>query len=204
METFKQGMSFLLFGTVGYLLWVYAALIDFDNMLNPVIGLTLVAFACWIYGRWNTFAHKGRTRGIAAAAAVILASGGVFYAGHIEEGVQWETWSQQRVDELLAEGKPVYVDFTAKWCATCQVNKHNAYSKEVIALMKERGIVAMRADKTKPNTAIEEKLEELQRTAIPVNVLYAPDKDPIITPSVLTPDYMKKLFGQNTAVPEKK
>jgi thiol:disulfide interchange protein DsbD len=204
METFKQGMSFLLFGTAGYLLWVYAALIDFDNMLNPVIGLTLVALACWIYGRWNTFAHPVRTRGTATAAAVIIASGGVFYAGNIKEGVEWETWSPQRVDELLAEGKPVYVDFTAKWCATCQVNKHNAYSRDVIALMKERGIIAMRADKTKPNPAIEEKLEELQRTAIPVNVLYAPGKEPIITPSVLTPNYMKKLFDENTEMPEKK
>jgi thiol:disulfide interchange protein DsbD len=204
METFKQGMSFLLFGTVGYLLWVYAALIDFDNMLNPIIGLTFVAMACWIYGRWNTFAHSGRTRVTATVAALLLAVAGVFYSGRIQEGVEWETWSQQRVDELLEEGTPVYVDFTAKWCATCQVNKHNAYSKEVIALMKERGIVAMRADKTKPNTAIEEKLEELQRTAIPVNVLYAPGKDPIITPSVLTPDYMKKLFSENTEIPEKK
>jgi len=62
----------------------------------------------------------------------------------------------------------------------------------------------MRADKTKPNPAIEEKLEELQRTAIPVNVLYAPGKEPIITPSVLTPNYMKKLFDENTEMPEKK
>ena len=73
----------------------------------------------------------------ATALALLLLAGGIYYAGSIKKGVEWETWSQERVDELLEEGKPVYVDFTAKWCLTCQVNKRNAYSDEVIALMKE-------------------------------------------------------------------
>ena len=198
METFKQGMSFLLFATAGYLLWVYTAIIDFDNMLNPVIGLTMVALGCWIYGRWNTFTKSRRTRITATVMALLIAAAGVFYSGSIKKGIEWQTWSQERVDELLAEGKPVYVDFTAKWCATCQVNKHNAYSDEVVALMKERGVVALRADKTKPDPAIEAKLEELGRTAIPVNVLYAPDEDLIITPSLLTSDMLMKLFTEHT------
>ena len=96
------------------------------------------------------------------------------------------------------------MDFTAKWCATCQVNKHNAYSDEVVALMKERGVVALRADKTKPDPVIEAKLEELGRTAIPVNVLYAPDEDLIITPALLTPEMLKKLFSVHTKIPDKK
>jgi thiol:disulfide interchange protein len=204
METFKQGMSFLLFATAGYLLWVYTAIIDFDNMLNPVIGLTMVALGCWIYGRWNTFSNSRRTRFTATVMALLIAAAGVFYSGSIKKGIEWEMWSQERVDELLAEGKPVYVDFTAKWCATCQVNKHNAYSDEVIALMKERGVVALRADKTKPDPAIEAKLEEIGRTAIPVNVLYAPDEDMIMTPAILTPAILKKLFTENTKEIEQK
>ena len=202
METFKQGMSFLLFATTGYLLWVYTGLIDFDYMLRPIFGLTAVALACWIYGRWNTYAKPRRTRITASLAALLLTIGGIYYTYSIKKGIEWEKWSQERVDELLEEGKPVFVDFTAQWCLTCQMNKGNAYSEEVIQLMKERGVVALKADKTKPNPKIEAKLEELGRTAIPVNVLYVPDKEPIITPEVLTSGYMLELIRKNTTVPE--
>lgn len=202
METFKQGMSFLLFATAGYLLWVYTGLIDLDHMLNPIFGLSAVALACWIYGRWNTMARPRPVRIYATITALFFAVGGIYYAGSIKKGVEWETWSHERVEELLAEGRPVYVDFTAKWCLTCQVNKRNAYSEEVIALMKERGVVALKADKTKPDSKIEDKLNELGRTAIPVNVLYVPGKEPIITPEVLTPGYLLDLFRLNTQVPQ--
>ena len=198
METFKQGMSFLLFATAGYLLWVYTSLIELDHMLNPIFGLSAVALACWIYGRWNLPGKPRPVRIYASLIALLLAIGGIYYAGRISKGVEWETWSQERVEELLEEGKPVYVDFTARWCLTCQVNKRNAYSEEVIALMKERGIVALKADKTKPDPKIEEALTELNRTAIPVNVLYVPDKEPIITPEVLTTGYLIELFTKHT------
>lgn len=204
METFKQGMSFLLFATAGYLLWVYTGLIELDNMLNPIFGLAAVGLACWIYGRWNTYARPRPVRLYAIFVSLLFAVGGIYYAGSIKKGVEWETWSQERVEELLEEGKPVYVDFTAKWCLTCQVNKRNAYSEEVIQLMKDRGIVALKADKTKPDPKIEAKLEELNRTAIPVNVLYVPEKDPIITPEVLTSGYLLDLFRKETQVPEEK
>ena len=97
-------------------------------------------------------------------------------------------WSEQRVAELLAEDTPVYIDFTAQWCATCQVNKKRAYTKEVIALMKKKGVVTLKADKTKPNPEIEAALKKIGRTAIPVNVLLAPGKEPVILPELLSPD----------------
>ena len=66
-------------------------------------------------------------------------------------------------ERLRGSGKPVLVKFTANWCATCQVNKKRAYTPEVIALMQKRGIVALKADKTKPDPAIDQKLRELNR-----------------------------------------
>jgi thiol:disulfide interchange protein DsbD len=203
METMKQGMSFLLFATTGYLLWVYAGLIDLDHLLQPIFGLTGVAMAAWIYGRWCTLVQSVRTRWTAAAVSFLLAAASITYAAMIKKGLEWETWSPQRVEQLLEQNRPVYVDFTAKWCLTCQVNKSQAYSEEVIALMKERGIVALKADKTKPNPEIEEKLAELGRTAIPVNVLYVPGREPIITPEVLTSSYLLDLFREKTTAPAK-
>jgi len=56
--------------------------------------------------------------------------------------------------------------------------------------------VFLKADKTRPNPAVEAKLQELGRSAIPVNVLQISDEEPIITPANLTPGYLKELFSK--------
>ena len=63
------------------------------------------------------------------------------------------------------------MDFTARWCSTCQVNKAS-YTDEVLAAFKKYGIVMMKADKTRTNPAIDQELKNLGRTAVPVNALY--------------------------------
>lgn len=197
MESFKQAMSFLLFVTAGYLLWVYAGQIGLENLLGPIFGLGAIAVAAWVYGRWNLPHRPQRVRWLALALTVLFAVAGFMLAKPPQKSaLVWEHWSQQRVDELIAQGTPVYIDFTAGWCVTCQVNKKTAYTKEVIELMKKKGVVALKADKTNPDAAIEEKLKELKRTAIPVNVLIVPGKEPIITPANLFPSYLKDLFTQ--------
>jgi len=193
MESFKQAMSFLLFATAGYLLWVYAGLIDLDNLLGPVFGLSCIAVACWIHGRWNLPYRSGKARGAALVFTALFAAAGLYLAKPPKPStLEWLPWSMEKQEELLDEGTPVYIDFTAKWCATCQVNKKRAYTEEVIALMNRKGVVALKADKTKPNPEIEEALRGYGRTAIPVNVLLAPGKEPVILPELLSPDDMKK------------
>jgi thiol:disulfide interchange protein/DsbC/DsbD-like thiol-disulfide interchange protein len=209
MESFKQGMSFLLFGTAGFLLWVYIVQIDAENMLGPMFGLTFIGLAAWIYGRWFLPHRKPGVRRAAVILTLVFGGGGVWLALPPKESTQaqpdpktaaltltWEPWTQARVDELLKEGRPVYIDFTAKWCLTCQVNKKRAYTAEVIALMKAKNIVALRADKTKPNPEIDAKMRELGRSAIPVNVLQVPGKEPVITPEILSPAYLLELFNR--------
>jgi thiol:disulfide interchange protein DsbD len=204
MESFKQAMAFLLFATAGYLLWVYVGQIEVDNMLNVVFGLTAVAIAAWIFGRWHTPFRSGGVKATALVLTLLFAAAGVKLAAPPEKSeLVWETWDAARVEELMEEGTPVFVDFTAKWCATCQLNKKRAYPKEVAALMKERGMVLMRADKTNPNPAIDAKLEELGRAAIPVNVLYVPEKEPFITKELFDAGYMKDLITREVPLPEK-
>ena len=204
MESFKQAMSFLLFATTGYLLWVYSSQIGEDYSLAPMFGLSAIAVAGWIYGRWN-LPHRARpVRTLALALTAAFAFTGFMLAKPpVKSTLVWEPWSQQRVDELLKEGKPVYIDFTAHWCATCQVNKKRAYTPAVIKLMKERGIVALRGDKTNPDPAIDAKIQEYGRGAIPVNVLLVPDKEPIITPEILSPAYLTDLFTKEIPLGKK-
>jgi thiol:disulfide interchange protein len=196
MESFKQAMSFLLFATAGYLLYVYVGQIALENMPLVVIGLSAIAISAWIYGRWNLPHRTRRTRTIALILTLLFGIGGLWMAKPpVKSALVWQPWSAERVAELTKEGVPVYVDFTANWCVTCQVNKKRAYTPEVIALMQEKGVVTLRADKTNPDPAIEKALRELERTAIPVNVLYVPGEEPVITPEILSADYMKSLIG---------
>lgn len=188
MESFKQAMSFLLFATAGYLLWVYAGLIGLENLLGPLFGLCTIAVAAWIHGRWNLPHFRRPKRLLALLFTLLFAAGGVMLAKPPQpSALMWETWSEERVDALLSEGKSVYIDFTAQWCATCQVNKKRAYTPEVIALMKKKGVVTLKADKTKANPEIEAALQKLGRSAIPVNVLLAPGKAPVILTELLSP-----------------
>lgn len=204
MESFKQGMSFLLFGTAGFLLWVYMGQNDSFHGLSIVLGLTLIATAAWIYGRWFLPHKSARARGIGIFLAVALLAGGL-YASRPNKGDDiWQDWSQETVDAAIAEGRPVYIDFTATWCLTCQLNKKAAYPDEVKQAFKDRNVLMLRADKTNANPAIEKAIADLDRAAIPVNVLYAPAKEgePIITPANLTPGYLLDLLEEEIPVVE--
>jgi len=210
MESFKQGMSFLLFATAGYFLWVYGAQVFDHNEgqkgLWVMLGISAIACAAWIYGRWSQPYRAMKVRIAARVIALAFAATGTVLAWPwpvpvVQEAdaarkLEWHPWSQEEVERLLAAGQPVYVDFTAKWCLTCQLNKSRAYTPEIVALMKQKNVVALKADKTNTSPAIDAKLKELGRTAIPVNVLYIPgQKEPIITPELLSPDVMKEVLG---------
>lgn len=213
MESFKQGMSFLLFATVGYLLWVYSAQVfqqDFGQKgLFVMIGLSLIAAAGWVWGRWTTPIRKPKTKWVARgltvalfAAGFVMAKPGTPVSESDQVVIEWEKWSKEKEQAYLAEGRPVFVDFTAKWCLTCQVNKKNAYTQEVVDLMKSRNVAFLKADKTTTNEEIDRELTRLERSAIPVNVLYAPgERTPTITPELLSPGYLINLVNKKLTEP---
>jgi len=201
MESFKQGMSFLLFGTVFYMLWVLTGMVEGLPLLWLMLGLVLVALGCWIYGRWSLPHKPARTRLIAVVLALAAAAGGLWQGWpqkqpkkHVsgavfENGLQWEPWSEAKVAELLAAGKPVYIDYTAKWCLTCQVNKRVYPDPQIQELFKKHGVVAVKADYTNEDEVIKKSFEALGKGAVPVNVLHIPgSKEPHVLPELLSVD----------------
>ena len=111
--------------------------------------------------------------------------------------IVWEPWSPEAVAKLRAEGRTVYVDFTARWCATCQTNKKIVFtSDEVRRYFAENRVAALRADWTNKDPRITAELARFQRSAVPFNLIYAPGKpDPVQLPELLTPGKVLAGFG---------
>lgn len=189
MESFKQGMSFLLFGTGGYMLWNFDGMVDERNFLFAIIGAVLVAMACWIYGRWFLPHKSVKARAWGLTLAVLFLAGG-FFAGWPRLHEKWTPWSPELVKELRDSGTPVYIDFTARWCATCQTNKRVYEDESLKKLIKDKKIKLVKADWTNYDERITNTLrDQYGKSAIPVNVYYAPGaKDPVILPEFLTVD----------------
>jgi len=109
------------------------------------------------------------------------------FAGTQPSQDAWRPYSEARVAELVAQGKPVFVDFTAAWCVTCQVNKQLVLARpETERAFAERGVVLLRADWTRQDPEITRVLAGLGRNGVPVYVLYRPGREPRLLPEILT------------------
>jgi len=191
METFKQFMAFPLYATVGYLVWVLAGQVNENGLLTVFFGLVLIAMGIWVYGRWRApGATPGRARFGLVGGAVLLALGA--WTGWPQPPspteVAWEPWSAERVAQLRAEGRPVYVDFTARWCATCQANKKLVFgSDEVRRVFAAKKFAMLRGDWTNRDPKITAELERWGRSAVPFDLVYLPGRpDPLELPELLT------------------
>ncbi len=210
MESLKQGLSFLLFAAAAWMLYVYLAFWpETESTATMWVYMALVVFcsAFWVYGRWCLPFRPLRTRIIALIIALLLAGIGFWGARPYtpdENQLEWVEWSPEAMKEALEEDeRPVFVDFTAKWCATCQMNKKVAYTDEVYAAIQQGDVVLMRADKTSPNEEIDAEMRRLKRSSVPVNALYLPGKAPKVTSELLTPDYLLNFFKENLPAEDK-
>ncbi|MBC2600702.1 protein-disulfide reductase DsbD family protein [Puniceicoccus vermicola] len=189
METLKEFMAFPLYATVGWLLYVLAGQVDGSNLLHILLSFTLLALAAWIYGRYATPHRKPRTRLLGNAAALLFAGISIAYGYPQKDTLQWIPWSPETVQSLRESDRPVYVDFTARWCATCQVNKAVVFSnQEVLDYIGKQDVALVKADWTNEDPAITRRLTELGKAAVPVNLVYLPGEDsPEVLPETLTP-----------------
>lgn len=207
MATFKQFMAFPLLATVVWLVWVLGSQQGNTGVMQLLGGLVLIGMAAWAYGRWGMQGSK-----LATAASVALMAGGIAFAwpgapdttaniradGTAKPGqLPWQPWSQDKVAQLRGEGKAVFVDFTATWCITCQVNKRVAlHDAAVIKRFADTGVVPLMADWTRQDPAITAALASFGRNAVPLYVMYPPSGDPVVLPEVLTPSLVLAELGK--------
>jgi thiol:disulfide interchange protein DsbD len=207
MERFKVAMGFPILATA---VWLFSLLPVHYGKRTLWLGLflVLVALAAWMYGQ---FVQRGRTRrGTALAVVLVLLVVGYLYAvegqlrwrapeaqlaatGRIREtpdGIDWKPWSPTAVTEARAAGQPVFVDFTADWCTTCQANKRLAIEiPSVRARLKSINAVPLLGDYTKLPEDITEELYRHGRAGVPLVLVYPKDAalPAIVLPELLTP-----------------
>ena len=197
LERFKQALAFPLYATVIWLAWVLGAQRDNDAVVRLLLALLGLGFALWA---WRIVRTGGaRPWGIACAAA-LGASAVIAWplfahdvepirAGTVKAPVadgDWIPYTPARLADLAGTGRPVFVDFTAAWCVTCQVNKRLVLNSAAVRAAFARANVALvRADWTRRDPAITQALAALGRDGVPVYVLHRPGKAPLLLPEVL-------------------
>ncbi|MEN9630653.1 MAG: hypothetical protein RJA10_3881, partial [Pseudomonadota bacterium] len=182
MAHFKSLMAFPMFATVVWLVWVLGQQAGIDGAAALLGALVALAFVAWALGS-PTLGGRARA-GFGTASVLLLAAALVWAVPALKtveaapatvEGGDWQPWSPEKVAELTREGRPVFVDFTAAWCVTCQYNKRTTLSHaEVKADLKARKVTLLRADWTKRDPRISAELARLGRSGVPVYALYAP------------------------------
>lgn len=132
MSRFKVLMAFPMFATVVWLVWVLAQQIGVDGAAAMLALLVAVSFDAWTYCLPGVAPKPARfyklAGGLVVATALVWAWPLIgakpdAMAANGAPTSAWQAWTPQAVAEARAAGQPVFVDFTAAWCVTCQVNK---------------------------------------------------------------------------------
>lgn len=195
METMKQVMAFPMFGTVVWLVWVFGQQTGVGGATFLLTALLLIGSAGWMVGRWHRTDQKAgkiaRVFSLAVLALAFLAvlQGSDQEAPLLEVGEDWQAYSPQELASVLSGGQPAFVDFTAAWCLTCQVNERLVLSTEaVMGAFESRDVALFKADWTRQDPVITEALEALGRSGVPVYALYpgGNTSEPHILPAILT------------------
>jgi thiol:disulfide interchange protein DsbD len=202
MDVFKRFMAFPMLATVVWLMWVLGQQSGIDGAAALLALLLLMAMVAW------ALSLQGRSRlGLVSFTAAALLWAGITWwptvvapmaqadaaiasstPGTANPGAPvWQAWQPGRVEQLQAEGKPVFVDFTAAWCVTCQYNKKTTLADaQVQADLAAKNITLLRADWTRRDPAITAALAQLGRNGVPVYVFYKAGRAPVVLSEILS------------------
>jgi thiol:disulfide interchange protein len=206
MDGVRQLLAFPLYLTVVWLLWVYGEQTSPLGMAWLLAALTALAFAVWLLGRRPAM-RSSRMRAVAAVAAgvaLVVALGlplsetaPAAPANSTDSDSLAEPWSEQRLAELRAAGRPVLVNMTAAWCITCLANERIALSTLTVrAALAAKNVAYLKGDWTRRDAAITRYLQRYGRNGVPLYVLYPPGGGaPRVLPQLLTADGVADAIG---------
>ncbi len=192
MNTLKTLLGFALLGTGAWLLWVLGQSVDNNALAGVRVYLMVVALALWIFGktqfgprRW--FGWIALIAALASGPAVLDLGTEKAVTTTVTEDSEWKPWSHEAVQNEIAAGRPVFVDFTADWCITCKVNENGVMvSEPVLAAFKEHNVALLKGDWTRRDETIRQELAKYGKAGVPLYLVISPDGKVQVLPELLT------------------
>ena len=217
METFRQFLSFPLYASVAWLVWVYNQQTPGSyGVLLAQGGLILIALSIWI---GHQIPHKKIWRPLVKGLAILFFLLALFIAAMsssvMPPQANLEDLSQEHagnhvpfttsaLEEALAGNNPIFINMTAAWCLTCKVNERVALATDSTqTLLKDHHITYLLGDWTNRNPEITDFLERYGRNGVPLYVYYGPRElssnkrpDPVVLPQLLTPGLVADILSE--------
>ena len=198
MARFKEILSFPMFAAAIWLVWVLNLQAGEDGLLVVLSAMLAVAIAIWCFKHTGMLGKAiGAVSVLAAIAMPLSISAGAASGDVVTAELKGEAWSPARVAELQAEGRPIFVDFTAAWCVTCKVNEKLVLNtSKVRALFEETNAAFLVADWTNKNDLIAAELAKYGRAGVPLYLVYSDNSvSPAILPQTLSYNVIEKAIA---------
>ena len=210
MDILKRGLAFPMLGAFAWLVWVLTQQAGTTALLAMLMCAVVVSFAAWLYGMAQRRRYIGQSYKALLAVTVVLFIAAVSPLPgvmHVQpsppelarvENITQVKWSPQTVEEMRGHGKAIFVDFTASWCITCQVNERTSLSTTAVKqALASTNTIYMVADSTKFNADIDDAMTAFGQGGLPLYVVYPADGSaPKVLPQVLTPTIVVDALNQ--------
>lgn len=213
METFRQFLSFPMFITAAWLLWVLTQQAANTTVFLTLIGMISITFGLWLLKQTpKKHAIKLLHRMLMGLVIIGLLFPVITAKTNIENNhastninQNWEAYSPEKLNDLLESNDPIFVNMTAAWCITCKVNDKVSLSKKSIKeLFKNNNVKYLKGDWTNKDAEITKYLTKFNRNGVPLYVYYPSPKDddsqrpePILLPQILTPNIVFETISSN-------
>jgi thiol:disulfide interchange protein DsbD len=192
MLRLKQGLAFPMFAAAVWLLWVLGQQAGVDAVARLLMAVVGLGFLVWLAHLGSARRWLGKLGGVLAMAALLAWSWPTTLApttapAEARADDAWQPYEQAALDAQLTDGRPVFVDFTAAWCVSCQVNKRLVLNDaDTLRAFARAEVVLMRADWTRRDAAITAALARLGRNGVPVYAIFRPGLETVLLPEILS------------------
>lgn len=217
MGTFEHIVGFLLLGTVVWLMNPLGTQLGSHGLLLTLLFLLFVAAAAWVYGRLEYGAPTIRRMRAYVTIAIVLLGGWLFVFRYLstidglmaeermhrmgvtadlnvvwtdKPEIPWLPYSQQRAATAVSAGRTIFVDYTAEWCVNCKANEKLVLNTDAVRkVMRDLGVVPLKADYTSEDPEIKADLAKYGRSGVPMYLVvpaHRPD-GAVVLPEILTP-----------------